>query len=154
MTTTRVPGSFSLVYLVANTIMNVTTQDEQLAVFANAAAHLEPGGCFVIELIVPQLRPRAGDRPRMGVHARTRPCRHRDLRRHRSNQIAWSHHWITVDGEVRASRRALPVRVACRARLDGEARGLPVRDRWGDWDGSPFTSESAKQVVVFEKLVS
>ena len=56
MRTTRVPWTFTLVYLVANTIMNVTTQDEQLAVFANAAAHLAPGGCFVVEVIVPQLR--------------------------------------------------------------------------------------------------
>ena len=56
MTAARVPGTFSLVYLVANTIMNVTTQDEQLAVFANAAAHLAAGGCFVVEVIVPQLR--------------------------------------------------------------------------------------------------
>jgi SAM-dependent methyltransferase len=57
MTAARVPGApFALVYLVANTIMNVTTQDGQLAVFANAAGHLEPGGCFVLEVIVPQLR--------------------------------------------------------------------------------------------------
>ena len=54
MITTRVAGAFRLVYLVANTIMNVTTQDGQLAVFANAAAHLEPGGCFVVEVEVPQ----------------------------------------------------------------------------------------------------
>ncbi len=56
MTSTRVPGTFRLVYLVANTIMNVTTQDDQPAVLANAAAHLEPGGCFVVEVLVPQLR--------------------------------------------------------------------------------------------------
>jgi SAM-dependent methyltransferase len=56
MTTTRVPGTFRLVYLVANTIMNVTSQDDQLAVFGNAAAHLEPGGCFVVEVEVPELR--------------------------------------------------------------------------------------------------
>ncbi len=56
MATTRVRSTFRLVYLVANTIMNVTTQDDQLAVFANAAAHLEPGGCFVVEVEVPQLR--------------------------------------------------------------------------------------------------
>jgi len=56
MTTARVPGTFTLVYLVANTIMNVTTQDDQLAVFANAAAHLAAGGCFVVEVEVPQLR--------------------------------------------------------------------------------------------------
>ena len=56
MTTTRIDGTFRLVYLVANTIMNVTTQDEQVAVFANAAAHLEPGGRFAVEVMVPQLR--------------------------------------------------------------------------------------------------
>ena len=60
-------GAFTLVYLVANTIMNVTAQDDQLAVFANAAAHLGPGGCFVVELIVPQLR-RVPPRNRAGVH--------------------------------------------------------------------------------------
>ena len=56
MTTTRVPGAFQLVYLVANTIMNVTTQEEQIAVFANAAAHLGRDGYFAVEVIVPQLR--------------------------------------------------------------------------------------------------
>ena len=56
MTTTRVPGVFKLVYLVANTIMNVTTQEEQIAVFTNAAAHLDPGGWFVVEVMVPQIR--------------------------------------------------------------------------------------------------
>jgi len=56
MSTTEVDGTFSLVYLVFNSINNVTTQDGQVAVFANAAAHLEPGGCFVIELLVPQLQ--------------------------------------------------------------------------------------------------
>ena len=54
--TTTVDATFSVVYLVANTIMNLTTQDEQVACFANAAAHLEPGGCFVIDVLVPGLR--------------------------------------------------------------------------------------------------
>jgi SAM-dependent methyltransferase len=78
MTTDRLPGTFKLVYLVANTIMNVTTQDDQLAVFANAAAHLEPGGCFVVEVIVPQLRrvPRArppGSLPSIPITSASRP---------------------------------------------------------------------------------
>jgi SAM-dependent methyltransferase len=72
MTSASIPGTpFQLVYLVANTIMNVTTQEDQLAVFANAAAHLAPGGCFVVEVIVPQLRrvpPGAARRGRPGVH--------------------------------------------------------------------------------------
>ncbi|HSS08948.1 MAG TPA: class I SAM-dependent methyltransferase, partial [Acidimicrobiales bacterium] len=54
MTTTRLAGSFKLVYVVWNAIMNVTTQEEQVAVFVNAAAHLEPGGCFVVEVGVPE----------------------------------------------------------------------------------------------------
>ena len=54
--TTTVDGTFSVAYLVFNTIMNLTTQDEQVACFRNAAAHLEPGGCFVIEVGVPALR--------------------------------------------------------------------------------------------------
>jgi hypothetical protein len=63
----------------ANAIMNVTAQDDQLAVFATAAAHLEPGGCFVVEVEVPQLRGvPPGDR--VGVHSQPRSCRDRDLR--------------------------------------------------------------------------
>ena len=79
MTTTRVPGTpFTLVYLVANTIMNVTTQDAQLAVFANAVGHLEPGGCFVVEVIVPscagcpQAR-RPGSSPSTPIMSASRP---------------------------------------------------------------------------------
>ena len=56
MATTRVDGTFRLVYLVFNTIVNLTSQDAQIACFANAAAHLDPGGCFVVEVNVPQLR--------------------------------------------------------------------------------------------------
>jgi hypothetical protein len=78
MTTTRVPGTFRLVYLVANTIMNVTTQDDQLAVFSNAAAHLEPGGCFVVEVEVPQLRRVPPGQAGQGVHAGLGPPRDRD----------------------------------------------------------------------------
>lgn len=99
MTTTRVPGTFRLVYLVANTIMNVTTQDEQVAVFANAAAHLEPGGSFVVEVIVPQLRHvPPGDTARVftmcpdhvGIETFD------DV----AAQIASSHHWMEVDGRL------------------------------------------------------
>ena len=54
--TTTVDGTFALAYLVFNTIMNLTTQDEQVACFQNVAAHLEPGGCFVIEVGVPDLQ--------------------------------------------------------------------------------------------------
>ena len=80
MTTTRVAGTFTLVYLVFNTIMNVTTQRDQVAVFANAATHLEPGGCFVVEVGVPQLRRvPTGEMGRV-FEMQATPCRHRDVR--------------------------------------------------------------------------
>jgi len=151
MTSTRVAGRFTLVYLVANTIMNVTTQDDQLAVFANAAAHLEPGGCFVVEVLVPQLRRvPPGEtgwvftfRPdHVGIETFD------DV----ATQIAWSHHWIEVDG--RLVRHSAPYRYVWPSELDLMARitGFRVRDRWAGWDRAPFTSDSRSQVAVFEKL--
>jgi SAM-dependent methyltransferase len=150
MTTTRMPGTFMLVYLVANTIMNVTTQDDQLAVFANAAAHLEPGGCFVLEVEVPQLHRvspgEAGwvfrlDPDHVGIETID------DV----AGQIAWSHHWIEVDG--RLVRHSAPYRYVWPSELDLMAKltGFRVRDRWAGWDRAPFTSESHSQIAVFEK---
>jgi hypothetical protein len=151
MTTTRVPGAFTLVYLVANTIMNVTTQDDQLAVFASAAAHLEAGGCFAVEVIVPQLRRvptgQAGwvftlDPDHVGIETFDDTVA----------QIAWSHHWIDVDGQL--VRHSAPYRYVWPSELDLMARitGFRVRDRWAGWDRTPFTSASHSQVAVFEKL--
>ena len=151
MTTTRVPGSFRLVYLVANTIMNVTTQDDQLAVFANAAAHLEPGGCFVVEVIVPQLR-----RVPPGEAARvfTLDPDHVGIETFddMAGQIAWSHHWIEVGG--RLVRHSAPYRYVWPSELDLMARiaGFRLRNRWEGWDRAPFTSDSRSQIAVFEKL--
>jgi SAM-dependent methyltransferase len=151
MTTARLPGPFTLVYLVANTIMNVTTQDDQLAVFASAAAHLEAGGCFVVQVIVPQLR-----RVPPGETARvfTLEADHvaietfDDL----AGQIAWSHHWIEAGG--RLVRHSAPYRYVWPSELDLMAKiaGFRLRDRWADWDRAPFTSDSHTQVAVFEKL--
>ena len=151
MTATRVPGApFTLVYLVANTIMNVTTQDAQLAVFANAAGHLAPGGCFVVEVIVPQLR-----RVPPGETARvfTMDPDHVGIETFDdvAAQIAWSHHWIEADG--RLVRHSAPYRYVWPSELDLMARiaGLRLRDRWAGWDRAPFTSDSPSQVAVFEK---
>jgi SAM-dependent methyltransferase len=150
MTTTRVAGTFTLVYLVANTIMNVTTQEEQVAVFANAAAHLEPGGRFVVEVIVPQLR-----RVPPGEVGRvfTLEADHIGIETFDDlvGQVAWSHHWIEVDG--RLVRHSAPYRYVWPSELDLMARlaGLELRDRWADWDRAPFTTDSQTQVAVYEK---
>jgi SAM-dependent methyltransferase len=151
MTTARAPGIFSLVYLVANTIMNVTTQDEQLAVFANAAAHLTPGGCFVVSVIVPQLR-----RVPPGQTARvfTMEPGHVGIETFDDlvGQIAWSHHWIAARG--RLVRHSAPYRYVWPSELDlmGRLTGFRLRHRWAGWDRTPFTSDSQSQVAVFEKL--
>jgi SAM-dependent methyltransferase len=150
MTTTRADGSFALVYLVANSIMNVTTQDEQVAVFSNAAAHLEPGGRFVVSVIVPQLRAvPAGqlgrvftlDADHVGIETFDEP----------TGQIAWSHHWMEVRG--RLIRHSAPYRYVWPAELDLMARlaGLRREHRWADWDRSPFTANSTGHVSVYQR---
>lgn len=151
MTTTRVQGTFQLVYLVANSIMNVTAQDDQLSVFANAAAHLAPGGCFVVQVLVPQLR-----RVPPGETARvfTFTPHHVGIETFddTANQIAWSHHWMEVDG--RLVSHSAPYRYVWPSELDLMARitGFRLRDRWAGWDRSPFTSASQDQIAVFERL--
>jgi SAM-dependent methyltransferase len=150
MTNTRVPGRFKLVYLVANTIMNVTTQEEQLAVFANAATHLQPGGCFVVEVIVPQLR-----RVPSGEVGRvfTLNPDHVGIETFDDlvGQIAWSHHWMEVGG--RLVRHSAPYRYVWPSELDlmGRIAGFRLRERWAGWNQAPFLSDSASQVAVFEK---
>jgi SAM-dependent methyltransferase len=150
MATTRLSRSFDLVYVVANSIMNLTTQEEQIAVFSNAAAHLSFGGHFVIELIVPQLRrvPPSEvarvfrlDPDHVGIETFDDVV----------GQVAWSHHWIEVDG--RLVRHSAPYRYIWPSELLLMAKltGFELQDRWGDWDHSPFTSESAKHVTVFVK---
>ena len=141
--TTRVDATFSLVYLIRNTIMNLTTQDAQVACFANAAAHLEPGGCFVIEVVVP------GDRP-LSVFDLSET--HVGVDEYeRATQALVSHHFRLVDGCWK--RLSSPFRAVSPAELDLMARlaGLRLRERWSGWQREPFTSKSATHVSVWEK---
>jgi SAM-dependent methyltransferase len=150
MTTTRVEGRFGLVYLVFNTIGNVTTQDGQVAVFETAAAHLGPGGCFLIETNVPILRRLpAGERFAVFDHT----DEHLGIDEYDvATQRTWSHHYSSTDGET-YHRRSIPFRYAWPAEMDLMARiaGMRLRDRWADWDKAPFTSDSVKHVSVWEK---
>jgi SAM-dependent methyltransferase len=147
---TRVEGSFRLAYLVFNTIMNLTTQDEQVACFRNAAAHLERGGCFVIEVLVPELRrlPQ-GERVRAVDVARTHFGfdEYTDFVR----QILYSHHYWIDEGRLRTF--SAPYRYVWPAELDLMARlaGMTLRERWGGWTREPFTDESASHVSVWER---
>jgi SAM-dependent methyltransferase len=150
MARVRVPGEFSLVYLVWNTIMNVTTQDEQVAVFANAAAHLVAGGQFVIEVGVPSLRNLAPGQTRQ-VFDMSANHIGIDTFDDFVGQILSSHHWSVVDGQL--VHDSAPYRFVWPSELDLMARlaGMQLVHRWGDWDRRPFTAESTKHVSVWRR---
>jgi SAM-dependent methyltransferase len=143
--TTRPGRTFSLAYLVFNTIGNLVTQDEQVACFENVAAQLDPGGCFVIEVGVPGVRP--GERFRVfDVSAE-----HVGIDEYEPvRQSLISHHWWPGRGES----GSVPLRYVWPSELDLMARiaGLRLRERWGGWRHEPFTAESTKHVSVWEKL--
>ena len=147
--TTTVDGTFSVAYLVFNTIMNLTTQAAQVACFRNVAAHLEPGGCFVIEVGVPDLQRLPPGETAHAFHvSETRwGIDEYDVAR----QGLTSHHFEIVDG--RLERLSIPFRYAWPAELDlmAELAGMRLRDRWSGWKREPFTSDSRKHVSVWEK---
>jgi SAM-dependent methyltransferase len=147
--TTRVEGTFSLAYLVFNTINNLTTQAEQVACFRNVAAHLEPGGCFVIEVGVPDLRRLP---PGETVHAfHVSESRWGFDVYDVANQGLVSHHFRIVDGSV--ERETTPFRYVWPAELDlmAQIAGMQLRERWSGWNREAFTSESRRHVSVWEK---
>jgi SAM-dependent methyltransferase len=149
--TTTVEGTFSVAYIVFNTIMNLTTQDEQIACFRNVAAHLEPGGCFVIEVGIPSLqRLPPGETVRAFNVSPTRlGFDEYDV----ASQGLISHHYLVVTGKLEVN--SVPFRYVWPSELDLMARlaGLTLRERWSDWGREPFTSDSTKHVSVWEKPV-
>jgi SAM-dependent methyltransferase len=147
--TTRVGGTFTLAYLVRNTIANLTTQDQQIACFGNVAAHLEPGGCFVIEVYIPELQRLP---PGETIRAFTVTPTHLGFEEYGvATQIAYSHHYWMVDGQLETF--SAPFRYVWPSELDLMARlaGMALRERWSSWDREPFTSDSRSHVSVWEK---
>ncbi len=148
--TTTVAGRFSVAYLVFNTIMNLTTQEQQVACFENVAAHLEPGGCFVIEVGVPDLQ-------RLPFGETFRPFHvgetHVGIDEYDVvGQGLISHHYTRrEDGPFTLSSG--PFRYVWPAELDLMARiaGMRLRERWSDWSREPFTRTSTKHVSVWER---
>ena len=150
--TTTMGGTFSLAYLVFNTIFNLTTQEAQVACFRNVAAHLVPGGCFVIEAGVPDVQ---------------RLVPGENIRAFRVSEDRWgfdeydiaaqrltSHHLEVVDG--RLERVSVPFRYAWPAELDlmAQLAGMRLRERWSGWKREPFASDSRQHVSIWEKLPS
>jgi Methyltransferase domain len=147
--TTRVDGTFTLAYLVRNTIANLTTQDQQVACFGNVAAHLESGGCFVIEVYVPELQRLP---PGETIHAFAVTPTHLGFEEYDvATQIANSHHYWMVDGKLETF--SAPFRYVWPSELDLMARlaGMTLRERWNSWERDPFTSDSRSHVSVWEK---
>lgn len=149
------PGDFSLVYLVFNTIGNVTTQDGQVDVFRNAAAHLRPGGSFLVEVGVPDLRrlPPGQDTVPFAMAPGEAGGGYVGLDRYDvATQLFTSNH-VTVTPDGRGRFQTAPFRYVWPAELDLMARiaGLRLRDRWAGWDRSAFTADSTTHVSVWEK---
>jgi SAM-dependent methyltransferase len=147
--TTRMDGTFRLAYLVYNTIMNLTTQDEQVACFRNVAAHLEPGGFFVIEVMVPELQRLPFGETVRPFHVS--PTRFGFDEYDVAAQGLISHHYWTDDD--RFENFSMPFRYVWPSELDLMARlaGMTLRERWSNWQREPFTSDSTSHVSVWEK---
>ena len=148
--TTSVEGSFSLVYLICNTIMNLTTREAQVACFRNAAAHLEPGGHFVIKVMIPELQFLP---PGQTLHVFAASESHWGIDEYDvANQGLVSHHFDrTSDGLYEL--RSIPFRYVWPHELDlmAELAGMRLVERWGWWRREPFTSDSRMHVSVWEK---
>jgi hypothetical protein len=148
--TTRVPGTFRLAYLVFNTINNLTTQDAQVECFRNVATHLEPGGCFVIEVGVPDLRRLP---PGETVRAFTVTPDYVGVDEYTDlvNQIMYSHHYRVAGDKLDVF--SVPFRYVWPSELDLMARlaGMTLRERWSDWKRQPFTAESTSHISVWQK---
>jgi SAM-dependent methyltransferase len=142
-------GGFSVAYLVFNTIMNLTTQDAQVACFRNAAAHLEPGGCFVIEVGVPELRRLPPGQSVVPFHVSPQRWAF-DI--YDTATQAMSSNYVEVSGG-RGEYRSIPFRYVWPAELDlmAQLAGMRLRERWAGWAREPFTSDSQQHVSVWEK---
>jgi SAM-dependent methyltransferase len=142
-------GTFALAYLVRNTIMNLTSQDEQVACFRNVAAHLRPGGRFVVEVLVPALRRLPpGDTVRPSSLTPTHLVF--DEYEVVSQGLVSHHFWMRETGVETFSA---PFRYVWPSELDLMARlaGMTLRERYEDWTGTPFASESENHISVWEK---
>jgi hypothetical protein len=147
--TAAVDGRFSVTYLVANTIMNLTTQDEQVACFRNAAAHLEPGGCFVVEVIVPGLQRLPPGETYQPFHVSPTHLGFDEY--DVAGQGLVSHHLWIAEGEVDVV--STPFRYVWPSELDLMAclAGMTLRERWSGWTREPFTRDSRAHVSVWQR---
>jgi SAM-dependent methyltransferase len=150
MTSTLLGTDFGVAYLVYNTIMNLRSQAQQVACFRNAAAHLRPGGRFVVEVMVPEVAklipgerfvPFAVEDGYLGIDEYADPL----------DQILISHHYVVEPGSER--QVSAPFRYVWPSELDlmAQLAGLEREHRWATWTGEPFTAASQHHVSVWRK---
>jgi SAM-dependent methyltransferase len=145
--TTQVEEVFSLAYVVFNTLMNLRTQEAQVACFRNVSHHLESGGCFVCEVMLPELlRLAPGER---FLTFDVSPVHLGFDEYDTVRQCLTSHHYYPAEGRY----STFPGRYIWPAELDlmAQLAGMQLRERWSDWTRSPFTAESTQHVSVWEK---
>ncbi len=149
MATATAPGRYALVYLVFNTITNLQTQADQVACFKNAARHLAPGGRFVIESVVPDLRrmPPGQDAVIFGSKPGYLGFDTYDLK----TQLSVSHHFYFREEDGRGRLWRSQHRIVWPTELDlmAQLAGMELESRHSDWVGSEFTSESRSHVSVY-----
>jgi SAM-dependent methyltransferase len=158
MTTTRVGSGYRVAYLVYNTITNLLTQDDQVECFRTVAEQLAPGGSFVVEVFVPQLRRLPPGQKAVPFHVGERHVGFDTI--DVVSQRSVSHHYVRTgqdgqdaQGRALATYEASAHRYVWPSELDLMARiaGLTLRDRWADWTKAPFTAESESHVSVWSK---
>jgi hypothetical protein len=150
--TVKLGETFTLAYLLRNTITNLTTQDEQIECFRNVAAHLHPGGCFVIENYIPELQRLP---PGETIHVFVATPTHLGFEDYDvATQTASSHHYWILDGALETF--SSPHRYVWPSELDLMARlaGMTLRERWGGWHREPFTRDSRNHISVWETAAS
>lgn len=147
--TATVEGTFDVVYLIFNTIFNLTTQAAQVGCFRNVANHLKPGGCFLVETHLPDLQRLPPGQTILPFHVSESRWSFDEYAV--ATQGLKSHHFRIVDGRV--ERISIPFRYAWPAELDlmAQLAGMRLRDRWGGWAREPFTDSSRNHVSVWEK---
>lgn len=149
MTTEVLDKMFSLVFLVYNTIDNLTSQDAQVSCFANAAQHLKPGGRFVVETLLPQIQKLPFGQT---LHAHSCTDTHWGIDDIDIATQTYTSHHMRFDGD-QATRLSVPFRYAWPAEMDLMARmaGLTLESRWADWSKTPFDRFSTSHVSVWRK---
>lgn len=145
-----VDGEFALVYVVFNTFFALPSQEEQVRCFRNVAAHLSPGGCFVIEAFVPDMTRFHHGQANWATKV-TEESVELDVGRHdQATQRVVSQKVVIKDGNVRLY--PVQIRYAWPSELDlmAQLAGLRLRERWGNWNKEPFTSESGKHISIYQ----